>query len=130
MGFFSRPTPTWLPRLLGPKILVTVKTGEIVFRARERVISLRPTLFEQNGRIVSVGIPPSEAAQELPIFVSEADDRSARIAKFFRYGLQTVVGRSFTIKPVVAVSVETQEVSLYEVTAALLAAGAAEVTVA
>jgi len=130
MAFFSRPRATWLSRLFGRKIVVTVKDDEVVFCSRARVVVLRPVLFERNGQILSVGAPPPETAQQLPIFVSESSDRSARIAKFFAYGLHTVIARSFTIKPVVAVSLETQRASQSEVAAALIAAGAAEVTVA
>ena len=116
-----------LVRLFGPRIRVTVGQDEVVFRTESKVVSVRPVLFVRDGIIVSIGTPPAEAAEELPVFVADAAARALRIVKLMQYGVQTVIGRSFTIKPVVSLRVERADTSLQEIKPALFAAGVADV---
>jgi hypothetical protein len=109
---------------------VSLGQTDVVFKTSSRVISLRPLIFVKNGVILAVGSPPGEAADELPVFVANPAERSNRLRKFFSYALEVIIGRSFTIKPIVRVSNMSTTISFTEIREALIGAGAAEVTAA
>jgi len=126
VGFLDRSKPV-LPRLFGTRITVVVKSTSVEFRAKDRIVSLTPDLFVKDGIIVSVGSPPPIEAERLPVFVPDQKERAMRLDKLIKYGLETVMARSFFVKPIVRLSVEGAA-SRNEITVALLHAGAAEVS--
>ncbi len=131
MGFFARPkTSNWLVRLIGPKISITVTREWFEFRCGDRVVTVRPLLFVRDGILVGVGYAPAEAAQELPVFVPDQEDRAQRLGRLVKFGIQTVLGATLSVRPVVSVSLQAVEVSFQEIETALTAAGAGIVTAA